>query len=204
MNVVIVDYGMCNLGSVRRSFEECGARAVISGDRKLVESAERLVLPGVGSFKDGMDHLRSMGLAEPIVEAARQKKIPVLGICLGMQLLADQGREGGDTEGLGLIAGKVEKLQAPDSETRIPHVGWNEVYPTKENLLFADIPNASDFYFVHSYHFVAARSSAIAATTPYCGGFTSVVAQDNVVGTQFHPEKSSKLGFQLIKNFLKM
>ena len=204
MSVLIIDYGMSNLGSIKRALEECGAVTEISSDPEKLKSASRIVLPGVGAFPDGMKNLRNMGLASAIHKAVIEEKIPLLGICLGMQLLADTGYEGGTSEGLGLIPGEVRRF-VPDSPfIRIPHVGWNEVYKTAENSLFTEIPDGSDFYFVHSYHFVPKEPAHIVATTPYCGGFASVIMRDNIAGVQFHPEKSGRPGFQLLKNFLEI
>ena len=200
--VVVIDYGAGNLGSVKRAFEECGAVAVITGHPEELRQATHLVLPGVGAFNAGMSNLRRSGLEAAIKELAFQKKIPLLGICLGMQLLAAKGWEGGETGGLGFIDGEIKLLKAGAGE-RLPHVGWNEVEYEKNAPLFFNIPGGTDFYFVHSYHFVCRNKSESVATTPYGGGFTSAVQKENICGTQFHPEKSQKPGLQLIKNFLK-
>lgn len=202
MKVLLIDYQMGNLGSVRRSLEECGADVLCSEDPRDLKDASRIVLPGVGSFRDGMRHLEKKGWVPEIRKAAIEDKIPFLGICLGMQLLSSKGCEGGETEGLGLIPGTVEKFIPDSPETRIPHVGWNELVISLPSPLLSGIPNRSDFYFVHSYHFVAKDPKDIIATTPYCGRFVSVVARGNIFGTQFHPEKSSKAGFCLLRNFL--
>ncbi|HNX68451.1 MAG TPA: imidazole glycerol phosphate synthase subunit HisH [Candidatus Omnitrophota bacterium] len=204
MNVVIIDYNMGNLGSVRRSFEECGAQVTCSQTPSELRSASKIVLPGVGSFYDGMQHLNTMDWIQEIRQAALVEKIPLLGICLGMQLLADHGTEGGNMEGLGLIPGKVEKLSPPSGEERLPHVGWNEISITRPHPILSGIQDRDDFYFVHSYHFRALNEEDVVAQTPYCGHFTSVVAHKNILGTQFHPEKSSKAGFRLIRNFLSL
>ena len=202
MKISLIDYGMGNLGSVRRSLEECGARVETAVSPEQLSGADGLVLPGVGSFREGVERLRSLGFAEAIRKAALEEEVPLLGICLGMQLLAEQGEEGGTTEGLGLIPGRVRRLETSSPTERIPHVGWNEVQWTKTSPFSQDVPFGTDFYFVHSYHFVPAEPSAILAKTPYCGDFVSVVSQGTIYGTQFHPEKSSKGGFKLLKNFL--
>jgi glutamine amidotransferase len=202
MSVLIIDYGMGNLGSVRRSLEECGANVIVSDNPTALETATLIVLPGVGSFAQGMDHLKTRGWIETIRKAALDEHIPLLGICLGMQLLADMGNEGGNIQGLGLIPGKVKKLTKDSPQTRIPHIGWNEVYTTRINSLFNGIANGSDFYFVHSYHFVVEKKEHIIATSPYCGDIVSAVMAENIFGVQFHPEKSSRPGFQLLRNFL--
>jgi glutamine amidotransferase len=147
-----------------------------------------------------MARLAANGWIGPIQQAAAQG-IPTLGICLGMQLLADHGEENGEHEGLHLVPGRVRRLQ-PQRGERVPHVGWNEVAQRGRHSLFDDIPDRADFYFVHSYHFDAAPGAEVVASTPYCGEFVAVVRKENVWGTQFHPEKSSRLGLRLLRNFL--
>lgn len=202
MTVAIVDYGMGNLGSVRRALEECGAVPVITHDPLTVMNASHIVLPGVGAFSEGMKRLNSRGLAEPVKTASVQHGTPLLGICLGMQLLATTGVEGGETEGLGIIPGSVERLIPGSTAERIPHIGWNEVYWEPGTAISRHLTEVRDFYFVHSYHFIVRNTANIAAVTPYCGKFVSAVVSENVFGVQFHPEKSSKNGFQILKNFL--
>jgi len=201
VNVLVINYGMGNLGSVRRAFEECGATVLVSENPADLADAERIVLPGVGAFPDAMARLNSVGWPGELRKALENPGVHLLGICLGMQLLADKGHEGGETTGLGLIGGEVTRF-IPAQDERVPHVGWNEVCPTMPSGLLAGIPAGTDFYFVHSYHFRAARPETVLATTPYCGGFAAVVHAGNVFGTQFHPEKSSRPGFQLLRNFL--
>ena len=203
MLVLIIDYGMGNLGSVRRSFEECGADVQILKDPQEFNGASRVVLPGVGSFKDGMEHLENRGWVD-FINWMIEEKLPLLGICLGMQLLAEKGYEGGQVPGLGVIGGEVVRMDPQSDEERIPHVGWDDVCVTQSTSLFSDIPNESDFYFIHSYHFVPVCEDRIIATTPYCGGVVSAVQKNNVFGVQFHPEKSSKPGRKMLKNFLKV
>lgn len=205
MQIVIIDYGMSNLGSITNALEECdGENVVVINDPQQLKTATHIILPGVGSFKDGIDNLVKTGFKEAIIEAVLTDKIPILGICLGMQLLADKGFEGGEVDGLGLVSGVVERLKPVGKEERIPHVGWNEVYMKKDNLLLRGIPKGTDFYFVHSYHFIPKNKGDILATTPYCGGFVSAVAKKNIYGTQFHPEKSQRPGFKLLKNFINL
>jgi glutamine amidotransferase len=192
---------MGNLASVRRALEECGAEVVVSADPAALTDAERIVLPGVGAFPDGMAKLEAAGWPAALNRALANPAVKLLGICLGMQLLADRGFEGRETRGLGLIRGEIRRF-VPMAGERIPHVGWNEVHPTRAHGLFERIPLGTDFYFVHSYCFQAATPAEVLATTPYCGPFASAVGAGNVVGTQFHPEKSSRPGFQLIRNFL--
>lgn len=202
MSVLVVDYGMGNLASARRALEKCGAHVLVSEDPASIAAAARVVIPGVGAFTQAMARLNERGWVTALREDAVGMGIPVLGVCLGMQLLADFGTEGGDTPGLGLIPGRVVKLAATAESERVPHVGWNEVYPQNDCPLFSGIPPGSDFYFVHSYHFRAENEGVVAARTPYCGGFASAVQSGRVFGVQFHPEKSARLGFRLMQNFL--
>ncbi|HNP07647.1 MAG TPA: imidazole glycerol phosphate synthase subunit HisH [Cyclobacteriaceae bacterium] len=204
MSVVIIDYGMCNLGSVKRAFEECGASTLISNDPRDAELATHLVLPGVGSFGDAMKNIVDLGWDKAIKKNVLDSKVPILGICLGMQLLADKGLEGGQHIGLGLIEGDVIKLHSerPDDKLKIPHIGWNEIHKENDHKLFGEINEATDFYFVHSYFFKAKNQDNILAKTHYGLDFPSVIGSGKVLGVQFHPEKSSRPGFQLIRNFL--
>lgn len=197
----MINYGMGNLGSVRRALEECGAAVSVSERPDDLRNADRIVLPGVGAFSEGMANLQNRGWIPRINEALQNPKVAMLGICLGMQLLGEKGYEGGENAGLGLIPGEVKRFVPPTEDTRIPHVGWNEIQLTRSHPLLAGIGDGTDFYFVHSYHF-AAPSANVLATTPYCDRFASVIGTANVFGTQFHPEKSSSAGFQLLRNYL--
>jgi glutamine amidotransferase len=201
MTVVIVDYGMGNLASVLRALEECGATAEVAADPAALERASHVVLPGVGAFGDAMTRLAAGGWISPLQQLATER-VPLLGICLGMQLLADCGEEGGAHDGLGLVPGRVVRLQPTGAAERVPHVGWNEVVAQRADPLLASIPPRTDFYFVHSYHFVVAKPEQVVARTPYCAEFVSVVRAGSVTGTQFHPEKSSRAGLRLLRNFL--
>lgn len=201
--VVVVDYGVCNLDSVRRALEECGASVDVTGDPEALASADRILLPGVGAFPVAMGNLVDRGLDEAVVREARAGA-PLLGICLGMQLLATTGTEDGTADGLGLVPAVVERLEPTDVDRRIPHVGWNEVTSVGDQPLFAGIAPGTDFYFVHSYQVRCADRSSVAATTPYAGGFVSAVHLENVHGVQFHPEKSQAAGFALLRNFLRL
>lgn len=201
--VAIIDYGMCNLDSVARAVEKCGGTPLVTDDPEDIANADGIILPGVGAFADAMKELNQRQLATPLRKQVL-KNIPFLGICLGMQLMADKGHEGGETAGLGLIPGEVIKLTNQSPEERIPHVGWNEVeIQNTDNPLFSGIKNNTNFYFVHSFH-LTCEPKYILATTPYCGGFTSAIGRGNCFGSQFHPEKSLKAGFQLLKNFLEL
>lgn len=201
MTVLIVDYGMGNIASARRAIEECGARVVVSDRPSEVDLADRIVVPGVGAFPLAMQRLRDAGWVEALNRAVLDDGIPLLGVCLGMQLLADESDEVSVTAGLGLIPGRVERIVPADPAERVPHVGWNEVNH-RDGALFEGIPAGADFYFVHSYRFVPSDPATILATTPYAGGFASAVGKGRVAGVQFHPEKSSRAGFRLLRNFL--
>jgi glutamine amidotransferase len=201
--VAIIDYGMCNLDSVARAVEECGGDPRVTDQEADVRVATHVILPGVGSFMDAMRNIRVRGLDCILEEHVRAKQIPFLGICLGMQLLASRGEEGGETEGLGWIPGDVVRFE-PIGDDRIPHVGWNEAHLQRDVPLFRDIPSGKDFYFVHSYHFRCREKQDVLACTPYCGEFVSAVARGSVFGVQFHPEKSQRSGFQVLRNFLSL
>jgi glutamine amidotransferase len=186
--------------------EECGGKALVSDNPQDIEEADHIILPGVGAFPDAMYNLQTLKWIEPLREAVFNN-MPLLGICLGMQLLASCSNEEGDTEGLNFIPGKVQRLVPKDERERVPHVGWNEIYRENSNLpvkLLENIPDGTDFYFVHSYHFMPESPSDILTKTNYCSGFVSIVGKKNIFGTQFHPEKSGRMGFQLLKNFLNM
>ena len=202
MKVAIVNYGMGNLSSVRKAFEDIGAEVKVANYPTELYSANRIVLPGVGAFGEGMDKLRNAGWIEILHEVVTQRRKPLLGICLGMQMLASIGYEGGMTMGLNFIPGKVQRLDTLGCKLRIPHVGWNEVIYCKNSAFFDGIPNFSDFYFVHSFVFVPDIEDHVTATTPYDIRVTAVVQNDNIFGCQFHPEKSSKAGRLLLKNFM--
>ena len=200
--VAIIDYGMCNLDSVARAVEECGGTPLVTNNIHDLEIATHIILPGVGAFPDAMNQLCQLSMDTALREQVLENKIPFLGICLGMQVMATKGTEGEETEGLGLIEGTVKRLKPESCDTRIPHIGWNEVHYVRSSPLFEGISTGKDFYFVHSYHFCCSDEDNIIARTPYCGGFTSAISKGNIFGTQFHPEKSQKVGFQVLKNFI--
>ena len=203
-SVTVVDYGMGNLKSLHRALNEVGGDVIISNDVRDIVSAQRVIIPGVGSYADGAKNLKAWGLVDVIRKASLENERPVLGICLGMQLLSSKGYEGGTTEGIGIIPGEVRRLEPTSSEERIPHMGWNDVNLMGNNELFSGIPNHSDFYFVHSYCLTPANSSHIVGTTEYCGRIVTVVRNGNTWGVQFHPEKSGPLGYRLLRNFLNL
>lgn len=204
METAIIDYGMGNLLSVQRAFEKCGSEAVIIDDPLQLRHAQQIILPGVGAFADAMNNLKKGGWIEELDRAVLRKETPILGICLGMQLFASKGKEGTACNGLHYIPGEVTLLEPAFGEERIPHVGWNEIQIEQESPLLEGIADGTNYYFVHSYHFRVEQESDVLCRTDYCGGFVSAVARANIVGTQFHPEKSQKAGFLLIQNFLKM
>jgi len=200
-SLVIIDYKMGNLRSVQKAFEKIGCSAIISNDRKTILHANKLVLPGVGAFKDGMKNLKELNLIEILKQKVLEEKTPLLGICLGMQLLSNKSYENGETEGLGWIDAEVVRFEFDTQKLKIPHVGWNEViFQDKNNILFTSIKNHKDFYFVHSYYFKPNEKVTI-TTTSYGFEFTSVVQKNNIFATQFHPEKSQAAGLQLLQNF---
>jgi glutamine amidotransferase len=182
--------------------EECGADVVVATDPAAIKAADRLVLPGVGAFPEAMKNMRERGLAAALLERVADGRTPLLGICLGMQLLASKGTEFGDCHGLGLIEGTVHRLRPASKQERVPHMGWNELNRRGPTTLLDGVPEEKDFYFVHSYHLEPEDNAAVVATTPHGGGFVSLVRRDNVYGTQFHPEKSQRAGFTLLTNFL--
>lgn len=201
MTVLIIDYGMGNLASARRAIEECNGRAIVSSNPQDLDIADRIIVPGVGAFPQAMQRLSEGGWEEALRKAVLDQGIPLLGVCLGMQLLADESYEVAVTKGLGFISGRVERLVPIAQSERVPHVGWNEVNHN-DCCLFEGIEKGTDFYFVHSYKFVPSNPDSILATTPYAGEFVSAVGSGRIAGVQFHPEKSSRAGFQLLKNFL--
>ena len=200
--VAVVDLGVNNLASIARRVEDAGASMLeVLREPEGLDRFTHLVLPGVGAFAAAMKIMRERGWPEALHKAT--ERTPLLGICLGMQLLGERSEEGEPIEGLGLIPGETVRL-LPQTGERIPHVGWNEVRFTPTSSLFGGINPGSDFYFVHSYVFRPANDADVAAHTPYAGQFASAVQRVNVYGVQFHPEKSSLAGLQVLKNFLAM
>ncbi|MEA5051197.1 MAG: imidazole glycerol phosphate synthase subunit HisH [Oscillospiraceae bacterium] len=209
MKTVIIDYGLSNLLSVRRAFEYCGADAAVSGDPAEVRGADLLVLPGVGAFADGMEGLRRRGLVGPILEKAAAGT-PLLGICLGMQMLFDESGEFGRHEGLGLIAGTVERIPEVDADGRrqtVPHIGWSplELSACAGGTALRSFPAGGEVYFVHSFEAKPAREQDCAAWCVYGGRRVCAAARNargNVLGCQFHPEKSGEAGLAIVREFL--
>ena len=208
MNVTIVDYQSGNISSVINSFNEVAKGKVnleVTSDRKKIESSDKIVLPGQGSFKSCVDSLNSIsGLVETLKEFAIINNKPLLGICVGLQMFADVGYEEAETKGLGWIPGKVSKIDNQNGKFKLPHIGWNEIEIQKESKIFKDIKNKSHMYFVHSYEFIPEDKSVISATTDYSSKIVCSIERDNLFGTQFHPEKSDKTGLKIIENFIKL
>lgn len=198
--IKIVDYGMGNLRSVQKAFEQVGAEAEVCHDPDELRKADKLVLPGVGAFRDAISELKNKELIEPVKEHVAADK-PFLGICLGLQLLFDKSYEDGEYEGLGLIPGEVVRFNdKPDF--KIPHMGWNSLnIKQSDNPLLQGLPEDAHFYFVHSYYVVPNSDSDIAADTDYINTFCSMVSRGNLYATQFHPEKSQRVGLKLLENF---
>jgi glutamine amidotransferase len=203
--IAILDYGMANLRSVQKAFETLGANdARIVSKPEQARHAEKIVLPGVGAFKDAIATLRSTGLAEPVVEHINAGK-PFLGICLGLQMLFDVGYEDGEHRGLGVIPGKCIRFDVDQRlGLKVPHMGWNQLNVKRRSPLLNDLPDGCSAYFVHSYHVVPDDASVIATTTDYGGEFVSSIWLENVLATQFHPEKSQKVGLRILENFAEM
>lgn len=197
----IIDYGMGNLKSVYNALDFLNAKSKLIKTPSEISDVSKLIIPGVGSFSKAMQNLNDKGFTEPIREFAKSGK-PVLGICLGMQLMADFGYEPEKTQGLGLIGGEVIKFE--NIEKRIPHMGWNSISIKKESRLFDGIKRDADFYFVHSYYFVPEIESDILTLSDYGIEFTSAVSKDNITGFQFHPEKSQKQGLKILENFARI
>ena len=201
--IAIVDYGMGNLYSVKNMLKYLGYDSDVTGEISRIEAADKLILPGVGNFGRAMDVIRQSGLLEILNRKVLEEKTPILGICLGMQLLLEHSEEG-DCDGFGWIPGEVKKFCFPDHpELKIPHMGWDYIEKQKESHLFADSTDGERYYFVHSYYVTCRSRADVAATTEYGIRFDSVVQRDNIMGTQFHPEKSHRFGMGILGNFAK-
>ena len=208
MNVTIVDYQSGNISSVINSFTEVAKGKVnieVTSDIKKIKLSDKIVLPGQGSFKSCIESLKGInGLADTLKEFAITNNKPLLGICVGLQMFADVGYEEAETKGLGWISGKVSKIDNQNGKFKLPHIGWNEIEIQKESRIYKDIKNKSHMYFVHSYEFIPQDKSVISATTDYSSKIVCSVEKENLFGTQFHPEKSDKIGLKIIDNFMKL
>ena len=202
--ICIVDYGMANLRSVQKAFEQVGVGARIISEPEEIDQAEKLVLPGVGAFQDAVATLREKHLSAPIVRHIEKGK-PFLGICLGLQMLFDVGFEDGEHQGLGVLKGTCVRFDVDQTMgLKVPHMGWNALRVRRASPLVNGLPEGCGVYFVHAYHVVPADDSVIATTTDYGGEFVSSVWRDNLVATQFHPEKSQGVGLKILGNFAGM
>jgi len=200
--IAIIDYEMGNLRSVQKAFERVGHTATITSDPAELAGAEKLVLPGVGAFRDAIAALRERKLVEPVRAAVAAGK-PFLGICLGLQLLFDKSYEDGQYEGLGIVPGEVVRFQVP-AAYKVPHMGWNQLHFRRRPPIFASVEEGAHFYFVHSYYVVPRDESVIATETDYSQSFCSSIWQDNLFAVQFHPEKSQDAGLRVLKNFAEL
>jgi glutamine amidotransferase len=208
MNVTIVDYNSGNISSVINSFQEVAKDKVnieVTSDLNKIKSSDKIVLPGQGSFKSCVDALNSIdGLVDILNDFVISKKKPLFGICVGLQMFADIGYEEKETKGLGWISGKVSKIDNQNGKYKLPHIGWNQIKIVKESKIFKGIKNNSHMYFVHSYEFIPEDKNVILATTDYSSNIVCSVEKENIFGTQFHPEKSDKIGLKMIDNFIKL
>lgn len=201
--IAIINYGLGNLASIQNMCRRLGIEAAITADPEVIRSASKLLLPGVGHFKRGMENLHSSGLKTVLDELVLNEKKPILGICLGAQLMTKHSEEG-DVEGLGWVdASTVRFNQANDHKMKVPHMGWSEITTTNSNPLWQNLPESPRFYFVHTYHFLFTEKNEISATCHYSYDFVCAFQKENIYGTQFHPEKSHKFGMKVLENFNK-
>ncbi len=208
MNVTIVDYNSGNISSVINSFKEVAKDKVsieVTSELDKIKLTDKVVLPGQGSFKSCIDALNKInGLTDALNEFATINKKPLLGICVGLQMFADVGYEETETKGLGWISGKVSKIDNQNGKYKLPHIGWNQINIVKDSQIFEDIENNSHMYFVHSYEFIPKDKKVVSATTDYSSNIVCSVEKENIFGTQFHPEKSDKIGLKIIDNFINL
>ncbi len=201
---MIVDYGMGNLSSVERKLKRVGAEVVVTSEPSRVESADKLILPGVGHFSKAMENLRERSLIEPLNEAVLGRKAPILGICLGLQLMTNRSEEG-EVAGLGWFEAEVIRFEVEDKlKHKVPHTGWNQVELCKQSRLFERLDGGTEFYFVHAYHLKVDEPSDVLNRTVYEYSFPSALEKDNIFGVQYHPEKSHSAGETLLKNFVEL
>ncbi len=203
--VTIIDYGVGNLNSIKNMLKKIGVDSVISSQSVDIENAEKLILPGIGSFEYGMKRLRSAEFFQTLQQKVLQNKTPILGVCLGAQLLLNGSEEGQPVEGLGWIEGKAVRFNQDKmaDNFKVPHMGWNELIIKKESALFKDMYPDHRYYFVHSYHMVCYKQTDILAESNYSYNFVAAVEKQHIIGVQFHPEKSHKFGMKLYENFIK-
>ena len=208
MNVTIVDYNSGNISSVINSFKEVAKEKIkieVTSNLDKIKSSDKIVLPGQGSFKSCVDALNNIdGLVDTLNKFTIINKKPLLGICVGLQMFADVGYEEIETKGLGWITGRVSKIDNQNGKFKLPHIGWNELNIVKDSRIFKDIKDKSHMYFVHSYEFIPKDKDVISSTTNYSSNIVCSIEKENIFGTQFHPEKSDKLGLKMIENFLNL
>lgn len=203
-NIVIIDYGMGNIHSVKKQFERLNVQVIVSAKAEEIINADKIILPGVGHFGKAIEHLTQLNLIEVLNEAVLVQKKPILGICLGMQLMA-QSSEEGNINGLGWIDATIEKFKVYDTlNFKVPHIGWNSAKPSNQSPLFAGIEENDLFYFVHTFHAKMDKKEQTLTTTNYCYEFASSFGKENIFGVQFHPEKSHDAGMKLLKNFIEI
>jgi len=210
MSITIIDYGSGNLKSAAKALETAvdninsSSKIVVTSDPRAIKQSDKIVLPGQGSFRDCYLGIKKIpGLSEALNEFVLVKKKPIFGICVGMQLFAKIGYESQETKGFGWIEGEVRKINNMNKKLKLPHMGWNEIELKKDSFLFSNIKNKSHMYFIHSYEFMTKQKDYVVATTNYGNPITVSIAKENIVGTQFHPEKSQKNGLIILENFLK-
>ena len=210
MSIVVIDYGSGNLKSAAKALEAAAnnininSKIVVTSDPKIINQSEKIVLPGQGSFRDCYLGIKKIaGLNETLNELVLEKKKPILGICVGMQLFAKTGYESQETEGFGWLDAEVRKINNMNKKIKLPHMGWNEIELKQDSFLFSRIKNKSHMYFIHSYEFMTKQKDCVIATTEYGNSIVVSIAKENIIGTQFHPEKSQKNGLIVLENFLK-
>lgn len=201
--IAVVSYGVCNVGSILNMLKRIGAAAAAVSTPAEIEAADKIILPGIGAFDNGMSALDVLGLAEPLRVRVRRDRVPILGICLGMQLLGRRSEEG-SLPGLALLDAECVRFRPDGTPLKVPHMGWNVLAPRRESPLLARLDNGARFYFVHSYHLVCADRADVLATSSYGIDFTAMVQRENVWGAQFHPEKSHRYGMTLLGNFARL
>lgn len=201
--ITIIDYGMGNLGSIQNMFKRIGVKSVVSNDLAQIQEADKILLPGVGAFDAAIERIDQLGLRKILLKKANEDKVPFLGICLGMQLLTNASEEG-RLEGLGLIDADTIKFKFDNITMKVPHMGWNYVYPLNASQLTEEFTTEYRFYFVHSYYVKCNNSENIMMQTEYGHRFDSIIQRENIFGAQFHPEKSHKYGMKLLENFSKI